>query len=441
MNTPTAPSSSVAPLSDGAPQLLIVDTNGLTDRVAAALPDARHHTVHTWLAAMGELTRRRVDAVIGPLDAMSDLIEPTARGVRELAPDALLLLVAGTTDRPEARAALDAGFDRCIEDPADHQCLAQVVRDHLASNGRCEPARPSHGGAKPFDPPARDADLGDTDLAEAVMAGMDTLRDVAMRIVRARGDLPGAALSAPRQTVPESDAQAPVQRQGLKLGTLHAPPPASRDRLRLWADWLAHWLALGRQHEQLKHLAMHDELTGAWNRRYFNRFLARVIDRAARDRSQVTLMVFDIDDFKHYNDVYGHAAGDEILRESVRLMQAVVREHDVVARIGGDEFAVIFWDAEGPRKPNSTHPHDVAKAARRFQQAICSHNFPKLLDEAPGTLTISAGLASYPWDGSTPDQLLARADEMALRSKRQGKNAITFGPGALPEPTPPCDES
>ena len=140
--------------------------------------------------------------------------------------------------------------------------------------------------------------------------------------------------------------------------------------------------------------------------------------------------MFDIEDFKTYNDRYGHMAGDEILHETARLMQSLVRDHDVVARIGGDEFGVIFWDPAGPRRANSAHPHDPVAVAKRFQKAICSARFPKLGHEAQGTLTISGGLAGFPWDGYTPDQLLDRADKMAMRSKQQGKNAITFGPGA-----------
>jgi diguanylate cyclase (GGDEF)-like protein len=177
-------------------------------------------------------------------------------------------------------------------------------------------------------------------------------------------------------------------------------------------------------------MALRDELTGAWNRRYFNGFLDSVLRRAVDQRSQVTLLVFDIDNFKHYNDRYGHPAGDEILREAARLMQSVVRTHDVVARIGGDEFAVIFWDPKGPRTPNSQHPHDVRKAAERFQRAIAQHRFPKLGSQAPGALTISGGLASFPWDGRTAAELIDRADAMAMQAKSQGKNAIQFGPGA-----------
>ena len=166
-----------------------------------------------------------------------------------------------------------------------------------------------------------------------------------------------------------------------------------------------------------------------WNRRYFNSVFARILQQAERDRQQVTLLVYDIDDFKLYNDRFGHAAGDDILRETARMMQSSVREGDVVARIGGDEFAVIFWEPQGPRRPGSRHPEDVLTATRRFQEALTSHRFPKLGDQAPGPLTVSGGLASYPWDGHTPDALLERADQQALRAKRQGKNAITFGPG------------
>jgi diguanylate cyclase (GGDEF)-like protein len=141
-------------------------------------------------------------------------------------------------------------------------------------------------------------------------------------------------------------------------------------------------------------------------------------------------MVFDIDDFKKYNDQFGHGAGDDILRESVRLLNSVIRQGDRVCRIGGDEFAVIFADSEAPRQPGSHHPETVDVIARRFQQQICTMRFPKLGAEAPGTLSISGGLATYPWDGGDPDTLLQHADRLALESKRKGKNAVTLGPGA-----------
>jgi diguanylate cyclase (GGDEF)-like protein len=143
----------------------------------------------------------------------------------------------------------------------------------------------------------------------------------------------------------------------------------------------------------------------------------------------VTVLVFDIDDFKRFNDAYGHGAGDEILTECVRLLSAAVRPTDKVCRIGGDEFAVIFYEPEGPREPDSRHPTSVFDVAERFQAQLRSAQFRKLRDELPGCLTISGGLATYPWDGRTAEELVERADQLALEGKKQGKNVIAIGPG------------
>ncbi len=260
-------------------------------------------------------------------------------------------------------------------------------------------------------------------------------------MIAAQSKIAGVSWAPDPAAVPSGHVFAPIVYAGRELGVLHAPSPASREAMEPWAAWASRWLAIRQRIEQLRDLSLRDEQTGAWNRRYFNRFLQRILDRARSERQQVTLLVFDIDDFKLYNDHFGHAAGDDILREAARLMQSVVREHDVVARIGGDEFAVIFWDAEEPRRQGSRHPDDVMRAARRFQQAICAHRFPKLAEDAHGTLTISGGLASYPWDGQTPDELLHKADIMALQSKQQGKNAITLGPGAMRQCDPGADDA
>ena len=198
--------------------------------------------------------------------------------------------------------------------------------------------------------------------------------------------------------------------------------------LAIHARWLAGWLRARDQQSQLRAAAFTDPLTGAYNRRYFERFLATAIDQAREARRHLTVMVFDIDDFKTYNDRYGHDAGDDILREIVRLMRTVIRPTDRVCRIGGDEFAVIFNEPAGPRVEGSRHPESVFMLTQRFQQQVQEHHFPKLGDCAPGTITVSGGLATYPWDGTTPEQLLSKADHHALASKRQGKNAITFGP-------------
>jgi len=273
--------------------------------------------------------------------------------------------------------------------------------------------------------------VGDVDLVDQLLCDPVQLPRIALRLVAQQSDIADIRWSEDAGTIPPEHVRADVIVHDHPVGCLHAPPPAEQSQLARWAQWMGHWMTLRRHMIDLWHMALKDELTGIWNRRYFNRFLDNILQRAAKERFRVTVLVFDIDDFKVYNDRYGHAAGDEILRETARLMQSTVRDHDVVARIGGDEFAVIFWDAEAPRQPNSEHPVNVRRATERFQRAICAHKFPKLLEEAHDTLTISAGLAGFPWDGRTPDELLAKADEMAMHSKRQGKDAVTFGPGAL----------
>lgn len=208
---------------------------------------------------------------------------------------------------------------------------------------------------------------------------------------------------------------------------------AMGDGAGLLADlsaWLSAWSRLDAQHRELRHAAFSDPLTGAWNRRYFDRFMDAAIDQARRARRTLTVMVFDIDDFKKYNDAFGHAAGDDILIETVRLLNSVIRPSDRVCRVGGDEFAVIFYEPQGPRQQNSAPPESVYQIATRFQKQICTHRFPKLSAEAAGTLTISGGLATFPWDGHDVESLLDRADQLSMESKRQGKNALTLGPGA-----------
>ncbi len=219
------------------------------------------------------------------------------------------------------------------------------------------------------------------------------------------------------------------------IGTLVTGMAAGRE-LAPWARWLGQWLTLDHAYRSYRAMAFRDDLTGSWNRRYFARFLGEVLPVAARRRRPVTVMVLDIDDFKRYNDEFGHEAGDVILRETVSLLNSVIRTCDRVCRIGGDEFAVVFADLDLPRAAGSNHPESVETIALRFQEQIRAMRFPKLGLEAPGTLSISAGLSSYPWDGLDACTLLRLADQRAIESKRKGKNHITFGPAAAGSSAP-----
>jgi len=217
------------------------------------------------------------------------------------------------------------------------------------------------------------------------------------------------------------------------------PGPGSRQevetRLSLGAvtDNVAVDETMQARMKRLEKLAMEDDLTGLKNRRYIWEFARQIIERSKSGSGQATLLVFDIDNFKHYNDVYGHATGDELLRQAGMLMRRCCRRQDVVGRIGGDEFAVIFWDdpklrasaGEGERRsPAAKHPQEVIFVAKRFKTELLNTEFGLLGPERQGMLTISGGLASLGRDGRTIEQLFAQADAALLDAKRSGKNRI-----------------
>ncbi len=191
--------------------------------------------------------------------------------------------------------------------------------------------------------------------------------------------------------------------------------------------------ALAAKIRHLEWLATTDDLTGLKNRRYIREFTRQVLERARPGMGRVTLLVFDIDNFKHYNDVYGHLTGDEILKQAAILMRRCCRPHDVVARVGGDEFAVIFWDdprcrttepGQDRRSAAAEHPTEAIFIAKRFQKEFGNAELALLGPEGRGVLTISGGLASFPRDGATVQELFERADSALLDAKRRGKNRI-----------------
>jgi diguanylate cyclase (GGDEF)-like protein len=185
--------------------------------------------------------------------------------------------------------------------------------------------------------------------------------------------------------------------------------------------------------KQLEKLATEDDLTGLKNRRYIREFSRQIISRAGSQNGRVTLLIFDIDNFKHYNDVYGHSAGDEVLKQAAVLMRRCCRGHDVVGRIGGDEFAVVFWDdpriklskeESERRSAMADHPKEAIFIAKRLIKELGKAQFPLLGPEGKGVLTISGGLASFPRDGLTTNELFEQADKALFEAKRSGKNKI-----------------
>ena len=275
---------------------------------------------------------------------------------------------------------------------------------------------------------------GDASLCAVLLESSHGLLPAALQLLEQRIGLRGlvyrpaavqTSSDAPVQKAKSGLISVPLYHAGRTFGTLQAKPPATVAQLRTWASWLASWLALDARMHELADEAFRDELTGVWNRRYFNRHLASLLQQAARQQSDVSLLIFDIDDFKLFNDQFGHLAGDEILRQMAQLLGVVLDPSDVVARLGGDEFAIIFID--DPRTAAATRIKRQAAILKRihlFQKAIKQHRVTQIPTPAPVEMSISGGLATFPYDANSPAELLRVADERALLSKRGGKNQI-----------------
>jgi GGDEF domain-containing protein len=211
---------------------------------------------------------------------------------------------------------------------------------------------------------------------------------------------------------------------------------AGRELLEQIAPQIAKVLELQDRHTRLQKIAITDDLTGLHNCRYFKHFLEKTLVKAKEQRFPVTLLLFDIDNFKKYNDTYGHAVGDEILRQTGKMMRRCVRDHDLVARLGGDEFAVVFWEKDGPRQPLANGmaapvyapgrpPQSPVIVFQRFKKLIASHDFEALGPSGKGQLTISGGLAVYPYDAHSAEELIEAADKALMFGAKKSVRGVS----------------
>jgi two-component system, cell cycle response regulator len=171
--------------------------------------------------------------------------------------------------------------------------------------------------------------------------------------------------------------------------------------------------------EERRRMAMTDALTGAHNRRYFMNHMRRELKRARRFGGEVTLLVCDVDHFKHINDRYGHGAGDLVLVEFVRRTQAALpREYDWCARLGGEEFAVVL---------PQTDLAGGGVVADKVRRAVAAA--PIATHAGPIEVTVSVGVSGLAAFADrtivTAEHLLSRADDCLYSSKRQGRNRVT----------------
>jgi diguanylate cyclase (GGDEF)-like protein len=169
-----------------------------------------------------------------------------------------------------------------------------------------------------------------------------------------------------------------------------------------------------RLYREMRHSAHTDGLTGLYNRRYLHQELERELARSRRYGHPLSLIICDLDNFKKYNDQYGHLAGDDLLRELGDLMKSYIRKSDTAFRYGGEEFAVIL-------------PHTDQRSAvilsERLREAISARNFLIREKLQIGHITISIGVASCPDDATEVDSLINTAD-MALYQAKTTKNRV-----------------
>ncbi len=163
-------------------------------------------------------------------------------------------------------------------------------------------------------------------------------------------------------------------------------------------------------YQRTEQKALRDALTGLFNRAYLIQFLRREISRARRHGRPLAVALFDIDDFKHINDTHGHLEGDRVLAKAAGLIGECLRDIDVAARYGGEEFAVVLPD---------TGRAGAFVVAQRIRVS-----FETGLRSGREAVTISGGVAAYPADGLTPQQLLHCSDQGLYRAKAAGKNRV-----------------
>ena len=218
----------------------------------------------------------------------------------------------------------------------------------------------------------------------------------------------------------------PLIAQGTSLGMLHLNGAGGRgDEDVVLVDSIAEQLSLAmvnlQLRESLRVQSLRDPLTGLYNRRYLEEGLQRELGRCERRGLPLSVLMLDVDHFKRFNDQHGHAAGDAMLASVAQTLQAMTRGEDIVCRYGGEEFTVVLPEADSA---------DAERRAEVIRKAIAATTVLHLREQL-GPNTVSIGIATFPGDASSPDDLLRLADAALYRAKAQGRDRYVAHEPAL----------
>jgi len=357
--------------------ILILDAHSSSRHlVASALRKHGHAVMHVAQAdeALRLVRLERPDLLV------IDIATPDIDGCRFVIqarcqtglPRPRVLMRAAASHEAEARALAHAFGASFVVKPADSELLLTVVDAALR-----EP--PPEDSGPELDPRA-----------------VDMLMLPIVRLTR---------------RVAERSAQLEVARTALDLEI----------RKRIWAEQ-----DLMRANLRLQDQAMRDAVTGLHNRRFLEESLTHEETRAKRHGYTLAIMMIDIDRFKEFNDTLGHLAGDAILKSVGQCLVSVSRGEDIVARFGGDEFALMM--ANTSRETAWQRAELIRKRVRSLQ--VC-RNGSEL-----GPVTLSVGVAIMPEHGDSAEAVLRAADEALLRSKQAGRNRVLVSGAGAPEGVP-----
>jgi len=226
------------------------------------------------------------------------------------------------------------------------------------------------------------------------------------------------------ESAPEDESglsiAAPVQFEGsfigvLGVGNITNPTGDEKDLMRMVAEMAGVSLYNRAFLGDAKRKASTDPLTGLYNRRQFFAMAREEVQKTIVRGGMISIFLFDIDNFKNYNDVNGHGEGDKLLKDLSGLVQKESRKTAVVARYGGEEFIVML---------TGISKSDASNYARRLCEKIAAHPFTHREKQPLGILSISGGVAAYPTDGTSIKEVIRLADVALYKAKERGKNRV-----------------